>query len=448
MKHEEEKKATGPLLITKDGSFSDIASIRKYLANPSVDEKIFSSIQNLRISVEPIEKYREVKAKAAQEMHTLSPDILRQVMEKLKPFFRVLPTAHSAGHASRDAVHLIEILQDKEAENYDDVELLAGIIGGLAHDIANGVIDRTNEKSRLSYHDDVGAWLLKYILKDELPENLRLLVQFCVAAHTNTEETIEVSKDGVSFIKKPYETEIVGNDKVCLAITRAADRGDLNSIILPIRHLPYKLADNVPHTKIWKESANEREFMAKYLASGDQPRPVLKYFTSVVRNTKEKNHHSNDDTDYLMNTLFLPKVNDLENFIQVILTAKTVNNGSQSIKDFLKLSLLLEPGEDRYEILGKAARRLHLLEPDLLKSWAAGFQYLVKEAYPKEWKRMKENIEKKPAFAEHRGPVIKQVVSDLHSMANRVITAIDPMQLNNPPIEFPDILDTMLAFSN
>jgi len=207
-------------------------------------EKLTGFIDLLRDEVEGEEKWNECCKKADEELKTkpITEEVLINLVDFFEKFQRRKTPGHDKGHEYRDALTAIynySNIKDKVAYNAD---ALAGLIGGIFHDVGVVIIPRGSDKDCGAGHGEAGAYFLDQECKKQnfLGENMRKLVAYAIAAHTNYKEAFEV-KQPKGYIKKPYWNEITEKEGklygVAMAMTRQSDRMDLYSVAQTVRNV-------------------------------------------------------------------------------------------------------------------------------------------------------------------------------------------------------------------
>ncbi|MDR2063670.1 MAG: hypothetical protein LBQ02_02670 [Candidatus Nomurabacteria bacterium] len=225
-----------PLL---EQDLSEIEKIRKEITHDDDEggEQLYNGLREWLTSLDTDAGWDETKAKARQELGSLSPNVLDIILQRVSPLMKELPAGHSKGHALRDSVNITKILGDKNLEHdkLDEVELLTGIIGGMIHDIGISIVDRYAEVNAVIGHAEVGAVLADKYLSDIIPNNLRKLLTYNIAAHTNYQkDRAVVLSDGHEAVAKTYGGK---DDRYSLWLTRAADRNDAAGMPSIVRNI-------------------------------------------------------------------------------------------------------------------------------------------------------------------------------------------------------------------
>lgn len=428
---------------------------------PEIDSTVHKMILGMRDQTERIDRYRSVKKAAEKEVQDIPGDIVSRLLKRGALLIDELPTGHSKGHLSRDLIHLTEVFQDPLTPQYDDVEVMVGILAGTFHDIGNSLIGRTEERDRLVYHAEAGAWYAGEEFKGDelLPPNTLLLTQLAIAAHTKFQIPADVYRNGRYVgTRNPYETKVEiddegHHDKRSLALTRTSCRGDIISPILVVRHLP--LAMNVENLVLATGELRSSSGMSSegnlqdlFQLNSQEPGAMLKYFQTIASNARNPHSwHNEDDTPHITDQLFSPNADDLEMFVTTVLAPPPADINIQAEADrFFSLCYLLDPGFDARIVIEKARSGFHLSLPSAVQEhWAAGFKMLSEVLYPRYFQRMTDNANTLPSFVGDRPANIKAVVEDVHFRAGKVLAAINPDHLGKPVSYFPDITEALSA---
>ena len=436
------------------------------------------------------EGWKEVKEKAREELSTLPPDILEKLLEKFAPFSKHLPAGHSKGHFLRDAINLTGMLQDPKygSGNIDEVELLAGIMGGMYHDIGNSIVERYHDAYRIGAHAEVGAVLFGNIAKDVMPNapHLIKLTQYAIAAHTHYPKEREVkTKDGkIIGTTKPYtDTVDAQGNRLAMWLARQSDRRDTGNVPFIVRNaiLNVKPVEDFDGTRFMQASPPDINFKTKFglnpqeynLPEEDKKKSIWDHCMMFATNIYNKEvPYTKEDSPYFTNNLMTPGVVDLGLFLSVIdperaerlvssIREKSEEHGEylkkvlkeneaityvektriltpqdirQSVTKFLSLCEVIEPAEDTKE-LAKTFQEYYfkLLTPEDQDTLARGFNLLTNFAFNR-WRRLqKESIITNPHLGEkiqNQNPHIKELFSNLGSHLQTI--ADEELQLMQP----------------
>ena len=433
-----------------------IVSLRELLRLPEspLDRQIFDQIQTIRNQAESIEGWSEVKAAAQKEVENLPGNILGLLLKSATPFIAALPAAHSKGHLARDLIHLTEIfhtLSEEDLRKYENVELLVTIFAGTFHDIGNAIVERNEERQRLSGHAEIGAFLFGHIagtLRPPLPPNLTQLVQLAIAAHTNYQNPIPVPEPNPTTTRKPYDANVVNGNKLGMRDAQTTDRLEIRSAIQIVRHIVSMSTQPndvfINGTFRVADTDQQEDFARHFSLDQNESTGILQFLQKLVRVEGEPpNHHTKQDTSEIAG-LFIEKEAGLQSFIDAVQADAQPLDKERVFQGFLRLCGLLEPGSDiDYKMHLLKEKFSHFLPQDLQDHWLMGFQLLTDRLYPQLYYQMQQRIGEIPQAIQTRGKVIVDIYADLQKRAHAVLDAQNPdLLLGNPP--YPDLLNALV----
>lgn len=428
----------------------EIEAVKEILESVEGDLLVFNEIESLRQEVEPIEGWLKTKELAYQEIDNLPDDLLRQLLEKSKPFIDALPAGHSKGHLLRDAIHLSSILQDPKHQETDRVELLSGVLAGVFHDIGNAVVDRYHDSVRLAPHAEVGANTFRELAKGILPPNLSKLTELAIAGHTDYQNPEEVTRGNQTITRTPYEDEIIDGNKVSMWITRQTDRLDGRDISWIVRKIlvNYKpIEDFSWETGFVPRWSSEREDFLHQFGTNRRGRDYLK---SLPENALERRPNILETTEQHRITVYDASSPynkyDSEYFKWVIMPTKVVRDtqfimavedkpprfseeeSAKRINKFLEVCKIIEPGPEIDRVVDILRDKFTDLPKDKRNQWARGLAVLTDELYPQWYEETKEQLRKNSI---HSDPKLQEVVNELHNISKLALETFNPRNLNN-----------------
>lgn len=393
----------------------DVEEARRFFEGKG-DEEVFQEIQKLREECESPEGWARIKKDAIQEIDKLPSDFIERLISKAKPFIEALPAGHGRGHFYRDTVNLSIILQDPDLKGKDPVELTAGVVGGLFHDIGNSVVDRYQDPFRAAGHAETGAYLVGILGKGIIPPNLLKLSMLGIAAHTQYTKDRVVEKSGKTFTTKPYDDEMVDGNKLALWIPRWTDRLDANGPIMAIRHIITKAEPTVDFSggefqPVWKSEEDDfRHQFKPELRSNEArqklPKPqsgtgVLEHLVMFAdSNFNPKLPYAKYDSRFYRYELIMPFVVWQRQFVLAALsTPPEFSQGemNQHIDKFLELCEVVEPAKESGEVTGTLKRKFEYLSEEERRKWAFSFM-ILSDLYGKWYGRVDEMLKGIPDF--------------------------------------------------
>lgn len=441
---------------------------REKLQNPQVDRDIFRTVENLRNEVEAKGAWSKIKAQAKEEIKTLPADILPQLLQRTKPFLDYLPAGHGKAHMARDLIHLSLLYNDPTIrQNFDGVELIAGTLAGIFHDIGNSVQARYDDSKRFAGHAETGAYLFGEVAGDILENtpNLRKLIQYSIAAHTHykNDEPIKRTIDGIEVeeTRRKYEnfdTVEGGKDKRAIWLARQTDRLDLlEAPMIIVRHLMTKVVPTIDFSgeEFHEPQANEiddfkHQFKTEVRTEGkrksgktkaERTHNVLEHMKRLSNSALEKNRYTKYDTGYFRNVV-QPAHQDLQKFIDVV-TRKPVRvlsteEREESFRRFYEMCRIIEPAKDTEFVIDQFKKKFaHLSETDQDR-WAQGFKLLTTTLWQNWYRRMQKALEKTPSVSSDNHSPEQNLANTVHEQAKATIGAFNPALLQEARARTPE----------
>lgn len=166
------------------------------------------------------------------------------VLQKtLEPFAASGTPGHDRGHHLRDLLGVAAIVgNDPTVAKAYPSDVLAGFLAGAYHDIACAVVNRYQDGQSWLAHAEIGAWIFFHLTEGLLPESIRLLAAYAIAAHTHALKQVVTT---IGNPRQPWEDKIFFNlgrpVRVAVWLTRFADRLDTNGVTLLARHIVAQL---------------------------------------------------------------------------------------------------------------------------------------------------------------------------------------------------------------
>jgi len=147
---------------------------------------------------------------------------------------------HDTGHLLRDFLSgsAISGTDPYAAKAYTN-DRTAAFFGAAYHDIGNSIAFRFQDYFWECGHAEVGAWLFYRLTEKFLPEHIRRLTAYAIAAHTHLLKPVE-TKIGFTrpvWVDHLFETDGGRPVGISIWITRFADRLDTNGVTLLCRHI-------------------------------------------------------------------------------------------------------------------------------------------------------------------------------------------------------------------
>ena len=437
---------------------ADISGLRECFGRVEVDKMVFDEIEALRAEVEPNYESYVDDSDTYEEIVHLDPKTFEKALGKLSPFIEALPAGHGKGHLYRDIINACLILNDPELDDAEiETEIVAGIFAAAFHDIGNSVVGRYDDSRRFAAHAEVGAYITGKLLKDILPPNLLLLVQYSIAAHTDYQKDISVTRGSVTITRRPYKDETVAEEiypsEPLLAVwfTRWADRLDVQGSNWIVRHI---ITKNVPTTdfdgsefhNIWEDEQDDfrYQFYPELRTEGElvrlkgvfppkhpeTTRRVLESIDSVTKSQFDANSpYAKFDSPFHRWNLIAPIALDTNWFIQGVLAKQNLSKSETdaSIKNFLSLCKIVEPAAEIERITQTLESKFALLTDRERSSWANGFNEVL-EGYRRWYQRVWPILKQGPA-TDVGSDNTRALIEDIFRMAAQELENFDPARL-------------------
>ena len=193
--------------------------------------------QNLR-PLEDRQKYLELCQK--EPSYIPDTDTINKIFRHLNHFTTLGKPGHDTGHLLRDFLSgsVISGTDPYAAKAYPN-EKSAAFFGSAYHDLGNSITFRFQDYFWECGHAEIGAWLFYHLTAQFLPEQVRLLTAYAIAAHTHLLKPVETKVGFVRpvWVDHLFETPDGHPVGVAIWITRFADRLDTNGVTLLCRHM-------------------------------------------------------------------------------------------------------------------------------------------------------------------------------------------------------------------
>jgi hypothetical protein len=350
--------------------------------------------------------YEALCQEAEGDAGKLGAHTLGALLSILNPLISSCPPGHDRNHIYRDMLGALALVAADpfigKARYAADV--FAGILGASFHDIGNGLTRRYEDTERRAGHAEIGAWLFNEAAKDLneaggveiVPEPVRMLAAYAIAAHTHYTKPIPV-KNPVGYERQPYWYRLWGEvgRPVGLAvfITRFADRLDTNGVTLFARHL-VATADAVEagggkdYTGKDFFELNEAALGALFLPEVREGKPkpptVLEHMNMFADSNLGASIYSRDDHLFpTMNELMMMKVEQTHRLTDI------VTGDPPEPEDFsafgarfrVQNTLRMISGSPKFDRSWEVLRLAwDALDESVQARWYAGFAY-VRKAY-------------------------------------------------------------------
>lgn len=459
---------------------------KEWLKSPEADMHVFDTIYAIRDELErnyeTAEGWKEVKAKAGEELSLLPQDVLTKLYDEFAPFIKNLPSGHGEGHFARDLVNLTMLLHDPEAKALygDSVELTVGMLAGLFHDIGNSVVGRYDDAVRSAGHAEVGAYLFGEMAKDIVPPHILKLVEYSMAAHTHYPKDAD-KPDKNGKLKRAYAgkdgivADADGKHRSAIWIARQTDRQDLlQGLPIIVRHIETKAvptrdyaegghhepeADELADFQFQFTPSNVKkqgdelvhidpDNIDPYLYKNTAGTPdvlahVMGLNYSALQNKTDKGAiYIQYDSEYFTNLARTGTV-DIRDFIHAV-EAKVPPMPPEALTyafdNFYKMCRIIDPGRDlQSDVVRLFREKFATLSLEDQTHWATGFAVLSTTIW-RNWFGRTNGIVTAPI--EHDitdSPVTNSLAEDIARRARQVMTAFNPDLLTIPEHQLPSI---------
>lgn len=206
-------------------TFFTPSELREKFLNPDFREEVALWVEN---NLRPLEDDKVYLDLVQKPNFVLTGKIVNQIDAITAPFLDLGSRGHGKGHHKRDWAHAYALAIDsfKNPKVYPN-EAIAGLIGGISHEIAAGVMIRYHDKKYAIGHAEAGSWMLYQLLKSIIPDQVLLPACYSIARHT-TYTTDFTSEDG--HLRKVWKDSVFeANGKlvrIAVWLTAMADRLD------------------------------------------------------------------------------------------------------------------------------------------------------------------------------------------------------------------------------
>lgn len=417
----------------------------KFMDNDG-DEIVYFEIEALRHQVESLENWKRIKEKARREYTKLPDSLIEDLLKELEPFTAKLPAGHGIGHLKRDIISLAAILHDPDLVDCDPVELLAGMMGGIFHDIGNSIVERYAESSNYSGHAEVGAFLFGVKAKEKISPNLLMLIQLVIAAHTNYLRDIPIIKNGKQLVKRTYEDSIIDGNKIAVLIARQADRTDIQGIPGIIRHSltkvhPTRDLSEGSFQHIHQEEMDDfnhqfnpvirtKEYRESLSSPADRSTNILEHLRMFADSTDKSSPYSCYDSQFVREIIMNQGALEQYFFIaQDITLTEDLSSAERkkAFESFFRICKLFEPAENIAELIVEFRKKFNALPEKKQNNWANAFNLLAGKLF-KEYYDRKRGLINTPV--QMKDPKLQKIVNNLHSIANMYLDDFNPMLLD------------------
>ncbi len=206
-----------------------LAELQNFVVSPSGQDVITAFVDGLRTELGSREKW--LKACESTDVSTFNSRGLYKLLSRFEEFIGALPPGHDIGHFYRDALAGMALMSDPFVQKGFKSDAIAGLLGGMFHDLGNSVTHRYEDRKRKCGHAEIGSWIFFIFSKGLLNENLRKMTAYSIAAHTHYPRPLAVEEPkGYERQPYPYGLWFMDDGKpygLAPILTRFCDRLDL-----------------------------------------------------------------------------------------------------------------------------------------------------------------------------------------------------------------------------
>lgn len=225
-------------------SLSSPEVLKEELETPEARRPVVAFIDDLRGRLDSDSGYIKHLIQAGTQ--GVNQDSFIQIAHALDPFVQNARPGHDVGHVYRDMMSALALIGNDPfvAKSGHPADVLAGLLGGIYHDVAVAVSPKYLDRDWECGHAEVGAWLFYTASEGILTEPLRALTAYAIAAHTNYLKPMPVTSSVLhdpDWERPVYPDELLpfGNytGRMAIQLTRFSDRLDNNGVSHFARHV-------------------------------------------------------------------------------------------------------------------------------------------------------------------------------------------------------------------
>ncbi|HOX96598.1 MAG TPA: hypothetical protein PLI45_04435 [Candidatus Woesebacteria bacterium] len=318
------------------------------------------------------------------------PKTLKNIFHHLHQYAVLGKPGHDLGHLYRDLLSGAAMAgTDPYAAKAYPCDLTAAFFSAAYHDIGTGIWPRYQDYFWECGHAEIGAWLFYNLSVSYLPEHIRRLAAYAIAAHTHQLKPVE-TKNG--YTRQPWVDHLFEDDGhpvgVSIWITRFSDRLDTNGVTLFCRHIIANVEGSRQEGRdftgdSWYELNKESlSFLFKpdtIISENNMP-STLKHMENFALSAKRLTPYSqHDDRFPVMKKLITYKINQTETMIDIV----RHQTGKPDFPRFRRFVTRMSLSPVIKSTLNDVEKLWDVLTPEEQSHWAKGFTY-AEENYP-EW---------------------------------------------------------------
>jgi hypothetical protein len=341
-------------------------------------------------TLRPLEDRQKYLALCQMETFEPTPDTVENIYHHLHQFTVLGKPGHDLGHLNRDLLSGAAISgTDPYAAKAYGNDAIAAFFGAAYHDIGVGIWPRYQDYFWECGHAEIGAWLFYHLTEKYLPEHLRRLVAYAIAAHTHQLKPVKTKLD---FERQPWVDHLFENDGhpvgVSIWITRFSDRLDTNGITLFCRHIIANVEGARQEGRdftggSWYElNKKSLSYLLKpdTVISEENMPSTLKHMENFANSAKNATPYSQHDNQFpVMKEFISYKILQTETLIDIV----RHQTGKPDFPKFRRFIMRMSLSPIIVSTLNDVEKLWNDLTPDEQSHWARGFTY-AEETYP-EW---------------------------------------------------------------
>jgi hypothetical protein len=284
------------------------------------------------------------------------------------------------------------LMSDSFVQKGLHIDIIAGLIGGVFHDVGNSITHRYEDKKRRGGHAEIGAWLFHTFSTDILSIELRDMAAYAIAAHTHYPRPLEV-EEPKGYKRQPYPYGLWFNEEgkpygLAPILTRYCDRLDLNGGITHLARHFIAEADAVESggkdftgTEFVEKNWNSLTtlFLPEVRENRGKPPTILEWMDLFARSGIVKSIYSEHDYNFpVMASLMLEHQFEYRDILKIISTTPDMTYFDPTIaKETMKKTLQWISGAKSFPRAWENLEKVWgQLKPEIQARWMYAFRYV------------------------------------------------------------------------
>ena len=372
-------------------------------------------------TLRPLADPKEYLKLCQQEPH-FTPDTktISYIFRHLRRYTVLGKPGHDTGHLFRDFLSGSAISgTDPYAAKAFPNDSTAAFFGAAYHDLGNSITFRFQDYFWECGHAEVGAWLFYNLTEKILPEHIRRLTAYAIAAHTHLLKPVETK---IGFARPVWVDHLFETDEgrpvgVSIWVTRFADRLDTNGVTLLCRHIIATIEGSRQEGRnftgstwydINKDSLNVI-LKPDTVFLGTSP-SALKHLENFAISAKNITPYSQHDARFPVMKEFMDyKVKQSETLIHIVKT----QTGKPNFPKFRRFITRMSLSPIIKSTLNDVEKLWNELTPEEQSHWGPAFDYIEKSYI--EWLDMLH-----ARIKESDSPLIKSVKPLVNSLISEI----------------------------